>query len=140
MPSYLRANVVYLPTCLSASMVYVLMCLRARVVYVLACLCANVPKTYQLLIFMYKRAIQRANVSTGVPIFQTFLLQNVKGNFYTLLLYKKFYITLDIIVIHIMCICILHKNCIKLHFHTSCHITKKVWVFFCYFFSFLFLS
>ena len=127
---------VYLPTCLCASMVYVPMCLRARVVYVLACLCANVPKRYQLLIFMYQHTIQRVNVSTGVPIFQTFLLQNVKGNFYTLLLYKKFYITLDTIVIHIMCICILHKNCIKLHFH----ITKKVWVFFCCYYFFFVLE
>ena len=41
----------------------------------------------------------RANVPKSVLNFQTFLLRNAKGNFYTLLLYKKFYITLDIIVI-----------------------------------------
>ena len=60
-----------------------------------------------------KRAIRRANFSAwrsnvpifhfdvpkGVPIFQTFLLPNAKGNFCALLLYKKFYIILDIIVI-----------------------------------------
>ena len=119
----LRANV---PACQSGLRASVPVCQRAK----------NIPTSH----FYVQTCHKRANVSTGVPIFQTFLLQNVKRNFYTLLLYKKFYITLDIIVIHIMCICILHKNCIKLHFHTSCHITKKVWVFFCYFFSFLFLS
>ena len=35
----------------------------------------------------------------GMQIFQTFLLRNDKGNFYTLL-YKKLYIILDIIVLH----------------------------------------
>ena len=48
----------------------------------------------------------------GVLNFQTFLLQNAKGNFYTLLLYEKFYIILDIIVIHKIYICMVHKNCI----------------------------
>ena len=65
---------------------------------------------------------RRANVPNGVPIFRTFLLRNALGNFYTLLLYQKLYIMLDIIVIHIICI---HKNCIILHFYTSCHIKEK---------------
>ena len=60
------------------------------------------------------------NVPNSVPIFQTFLLQNAERNFYTLLLYKKFYIILDMI-----CICIVHKNCIILHFYTSCDIKEK---------------
>ena len=47
------------------------------------------------------RAKRRADVPTGVPTFRTLLLQNAKGNFYTFLLYKKFYIILNIIVIHI---------------------------------------
>ena len=51
----------------------------------------------------------RANEPKGVLNFQTFLLRNAKGNFYTLLLYKKFYIILDNIVIHI-CIYIVHKQ------------------------------
>ena len=33
--------------------------------------------------------------------FQTFFLRNFKGSFYTLLLHKKFYIMLDIIVIYL---------------------------------------
>ena len=32
---------------------------------------------------------RRTNVPSGAAIFQTFLLRNVKGNFYALLLYKK---------------------------------------------------
>ena len=53
------------------------------------------------------------------------LTECAKGNFYTLLLYEKFYIILAIIVTHMMCICIAHKNCIILHFYTSCHIKEK---------------
>ena len=97
------------------------------------CLPANVPKMCQLLIFMYQRAIicanfssWCANVAKNVPIFQTFLLRNVKGNFYTLLLYNKFYIILDIILIHIRCICIIHINCIILYFlKLFCSLVKK---------------
>ena len=58
----------------------------------------------------------RTNVPKGVPIFQTFLLRNAKGNFYTLSLYKKLYILLDIIVVH--------KIRIILNFYASCHITE----------------
>ena len=50
-----------------------------------------------------QRAKRRANFSTWrvnkpktVPVFQTFLLRNAKGNFYTLLIHKKFSIILDI--------------------------------------------
>ena len=77
-----------------------------------ACQCFNVA--YQR---AKRRAVfstWRANVPKGVPVFQTFHLRNVKGNFYTLL-YKKLYIILHIIVIHMICICIVHKNCIILH-------------------------
>ena len=62
-----------------------------------------------------RRALRLSNISTwhanvpkSVLVFQTFLWRNAKGNFYTLLLYKKFYIILDIILIHIMCKCIVH--------------------------------
>ena len=61
------------------------------------CQRSNVANTCQLVIF----TCQHANKSVKcAPIFQTFLLQNAKGNFYTLSLYKKYYIILDIIVIH----------------------------------------
>ena len=107
------------------------------------CLRANVPKRAKFLFFTCQRAKKRANVPYGlpmfqlgmptcqtacqffnlacqrpksVPIFQTFLLRNAKGNSYTLLLYERFYIILDIILIHIMCVCIVHINCIILYF------------------------
>ena len=67
----------------------------------------------------------RAKVPKGVPIFQAFLLQNVIGNFDTLL-YKKFYIIPDIVVILTLCICIVHKYCITLHFYTSCHTKEEI--------------
>ena len=79
------------------------------------CQRSNVANTCQLVIF----TCQHANKSVKcAPIFQTFLLQNAKGNFYTLSLYKKYYIILDIIVIH-MCLCIIHANCVILHFYSS---------------------
>ena len=68
----------------------------------------------------------RVNLPEGV--FKTFL--------FTLLLYKKFYYIRDITVMHIICICIVHKNCIILHFYTSFHIKEKCGIFlFYYFFS-----
>ena len=113
-------------------MVYVPTCLHASVVYVPTCLHANVPKACQFLIFMCQCANKGANVPYNMPFFfnlvfqqdkwcanfstwhanvpkdmpsfQIVLLQNAKGNFYTLLLYKKFYILLDITVKYI-CIC-----------------------------------
>ena len=114
----------YEPTCLCTSVVYVPSCLRL-----------NVPKACQLLIFTCQRAnklaISHANFSTwpanlpkSGPIFQTLLLRNAIGNFYTLLLYKKFYIILDIMLLR-MCICIAHKNCIILPFCTSWHLKDK---------------
>ena len=43
----------------------------------------------------------RVNVPKGMSIFRTFPLRKDKPNLYTLLLYEKLYIVLDIIVIHI---------------------------------------
>ena len=76
------------------------------------------------------------NISNGVSIFWTFLLRIDKQNFYNLLLYKKFYMIRDVIVIYIICIGVAHRNCVILHFYTSCHV---VWnnvsgIFFLYYF------
>ena len=106
-------------------------CQRANFSFLPANVPINVP-TCQTACQCFNLACQR--VPNGVPIFWTFLLRNDKWNFYTLLLYKKFYIIIDIIVIHI-CICIVHRNCIILHFYTSCHIKEK-----CVDFFFLFCS
>ena len=93
---------------------------------------ANIPMACQFLNLGRQRAkwrgnflFRRGNVLKYVLDFQTFLLRNAKGNFYTLLLYKKFYIILDIKVIHMICIRIVRKSCIMLHFYSSCHIKEK---------------
>ena len=90
---------------------------------------ANVPTnvpTCQTACQIFKLA---ANLPKVVAIFQEFLIPNAKGN-------KKFYITIDIKVIHIMCICICNarENCVILRFYASCHIKGKCAKFF--FFSF----
>ena len=84
---------------------------------------AKVAKTCQFFNSACQRAKRRANFS-NIPLW------NAKGNLYTLLLYKKFYILFDIIVITIICICIVKKTCIILHFYTSCHIKEKCMEFF----------
>ena len=89
-------------------------------------------KAWQFFNLACQRAKWRANFSfwrvrvlKSVPVFQTFFLEGAKGNFNTLFLYKKFYIILDIIVIHMICICIVYKNCIIPHLYNSCHIKEK---------------
>ena len=81
---------------------------------------ASAPKAWQLFNLAWKQRVPK-----GMPNFKTFFLRNVKGNFYTLLLYKKFYIILDIIVIHMICICFVYENCFILYFYTSSHIKEK---------------
>ena len=95
---------------------------RANFSFLRANVPINVPM-FQLGVPRTKRranfSIWRASLPKGVPIFQTFLLRNTKENFDTSILRKKFYIILGIIVIHIICIYIVHKYCIILHFYTS---------------------
>ena len=84
---------------------------------------ASVPKchtTCQCINLACQRAKRRANF----PITKW----NVKFLYFFLLLCKKFYI----------CICIVHNNCIILHFYTSRHIKEKYVEFF--FFSFWLFS
>ena len=103
-----RAYVVCVPTCLRASVVYVPTC----------------QKRCQLLIFTCQRANKRANVLINVPThhtacqcfklacqrvkrratFSNILLTKCYGKFLYFIIKKNFYIILDIIVIHIMCI------------------------------------
>ena len=97
-------------------------CMPTSQFYMPTCQCAN----------------KRANVPKGMLIFQTFSLQNAKGNLYTLLLYKKFYIILDIIVIHMICVFIIHKNYI-LHIYISSHVKEK-WAEFSFFETLFFIK
>ena len=125
----LRANVlplydsmVYVPTCLRTRVIYVPMCLHANFSF----LCVNVPINLP----MCQTACQC----------QTFLLRNAERNFYALLLYKKFLIILDTIVMQIIYICAVHKNCIML---TSILpvVSKSVefFSFFLFYFSFFYV-
>ena len=61
-----------------------------------------------------------------------------------ILLYKKFHIIPDIIVIYIIYIYIyiyiVHKNCITLYFYTSYHIKEKCMKFFFFLFLFFFFA
>ena len=57
--------------------------------------------------------------------FQIVLLRNAKGNFYTLLLHKKFYNLFNIIILHIVCTCIVNKNCVILPFSAFYQIKEK---------------
>ena len=105
----LRANV---PACQGAKSVpsshfHVPTCHKAWQCFNLACQRAKRRANF---------STRRANVPKSMPIFQTFLLRNAKGNFYTLILYKIFCIILDIILIHIMYVFIVHINCILLYF------------------------
>ena len=78
------------------------------------------------------------NVLNGMPIFHFGVprcqkaCQNFKYSSYEMLreismlyYYIKFYIILDIIILHMISVCIVHKNCIMLHVYTSCHIKEK---------------
>ena len=108
---------------------------------------AYVPIAWQFLNLACQRAKWHvsfsfwcANMSKGVFNFQTFLLRNAKGNFYTLLLYKKFYIILDIIVIDMINIYEWYIK-IVLYFISILHvILKKNVRNFCFFETFLFFS
>ena len=75
------------------------------------CLRANGPKAYKLIIFTWQNVNKGTNVSFAVPMFanvlkevvmiQAFLLLNATRNFYTSLSKEKYYIILDILVLHI---------------------------------------
>ena len=112
----MRAKVFYVPTCQHAKR------LSTSHFFVPACQSCASFSTWRadLPIGVPIFHFWRANVPTGMQIFQTFLLQNAKGNFYTLLWYEKFYIILDIIIIHVICVSIVHKNYTSFLYFMSC--------------------
>ena len=152
----------YLPACQCGLRAKVLACQRGLRANVPACQHAKNVPTSHFYVSMCQQTSQRpmwlanfstwhANVPNGVPIFRFGVptcqkaCQFFRHSFYEILrevstlslLYKKFFIILHIIVIHI--ICIVHKNCIKLNFYTSCHIKQKCVEFF-FFIIFLLYS
>ena len=143
--SCLHPNVVYVPTCFPYMSAW-FTCQLACVLEWFMCQCACMPtfhfyvSTCQWTCQCAKRhasvSTGRTNLPKGVTIFQTFLLRNAERNFYALLLYKKFLIILDTIVMQIICICAVHKNCIML---TSILPVVSKSVEFFHFFYFIFL-
>ena len=119
----MRANVVYLPICLRTGVVYVPTCKnRANFSFLRANVPINMP-TCHTACQCFKLACHRVKRRTK---FSNIPLTKCYGKFLYFIIKKKFYIILDIIVIHIMRIwCIVHKNCIRLYFYTSCHIMEK---------------
>ena len=116
---------------------------RAKSANVLACqrgLRVNVPinvPTCHTACQCFKLACQRVSRRAK---FSNIPLTKWYGKFLYFIIKKNFHITLDIIVIHIMCIwCIIHKNCIWLYFYTSCHIMEKCVDLFFFLFSYFFV-
>ena len=118
--------------------------LRVNVLVCQRGLRGNVLQACQLLIFTCQCVEKCANGPYGALMFQlgaqlcwkpchfsNFSLTKCEGKFvYFIILYKKFYILLDSIIIHIICIYIVHKNCMILHFYTSFYIKQKFVEFF----------
>ena len=133
LPAYqpgLCANVVYAPTCLRANVVYV-PTWQKRVNF--SFLCSNV--SYGLP-FFFILACQRAN--KGAKFFRHFCYQ-VLRKISILYYYIKKSTFYAISVIHIICICIVNKNCIIIYLYTACHIKEKCVEFF-FFYSFIFCA
>ena len=121
-PPCLRANMSYMPTSLCADV-----SMRPNF-----SLCTNMPINVPMCHTTCHCAIK------GMTIFQLGVstckkkCQFFKHSSYEMLrksLYYYYYITnltlYLIIVIHIICICIIRKNCIMLHFYASFHIKEK---------------
>ena len=133
LPAYqpgLCANVVYAPTCLRANVVYV-PTWQKRVNF--SFLCSNV--SYGLP-FFFILAFQRAN--KGAKFSRHFCYQVLRkiSILYYCIKKSTFY---AISVIHIICICIVNKNCIIIYLYTACHIKEKCVEFF-FFYSFIFCA
>ena len=128
----LFANVVYAPTCLLASVVYV-PAWKKRVNFLF--LHSNV--SYRLpFFFFFILACQRVN--NGAKFFKHFCHQ-VLRKISILYYYIKNSTFYSISVIHIICICIVNKNCIIIYLYTTCRIKEKCLEFF-FFSFFLFCS
>ena len=126
----LCANVVYAPTCLRASVVYEptwqkranFSFLRSSVSYGLPFFYLGVPACHK-----------------GAKFFKHFCYQ-VLRKISILYYYIKNSTFYSISVIHIICICIVNKNCIIIYLYTACHIKEKCVEFFFFYYFFLFCS
>ena len=110
-PAWFTRQCACVPTCQERRIVSFL---RANGIYDVPIFQLGVP-IWHTACLIYQLGVPMCQKHANFPIF---LLQNAKGNFNTLFLHKKFYIILDIIGY-------IYKNCIILHFYTSCHIKEK---------------
>ena len=108
--------------CLCANVAHAPKCWRATVP---ACQCSKSVPTYYFYVSACHTGSQCFNLACQGAKRDANFPNIAEGTFYTLLLHKKFYILLDTIVIHTICICMVHKNRIILHFYTSCHVKEK---------------
>ena len=134
----LRATVVYVPACFyvrvftyQVSACQIAKSMPVSHFYLSTCQCAMGVLIFKLSMPTCKKACNT---------FKHSYYKMVRKNSINNLLYRKFHLILNIIVMHMVCICIVHKNCIILHFYTSCYIIEKsVEFIFLWFFSFCFL-
>ena len=132
-----RASVVYMPTWRVSTCQK-----RANLSFLRVNVPINVPMCHtayqcfnQTTCKFFNLACQRAKIH---DTFSDIPLRKCNGKFLYFIVIKKFYIILDIIVIHIVSIwCIVHKSCIRFHFYTLFHSKEKCVEFFFFFFSFL---
>ena len=115
-------------------------CLRANVLYVRGSLHTNVSagkcaksvpishfylSTYQCAMGVLIFKLSMPTCKKACNSFKHSYYKMVRKNSINNLLYKKFHLILNIIVMHMVCTCVLHKNCIILHFYTSHYIIEK---------------
>ena len=123
-PAWFTCQCACVPTCQERRIVSFL---RANGIYDVPIFQLGVP-IWHTACLIYQLGVPMCQKHANFPIF---LLQNAKGNFNTLFLHKKFYIILDIIGY-------IYKNCIILHFYTSCHIKEKCVELFLFYYLFFF--
>ena len=145
-----HAKRAYVPTCLRASMVYVPTCLCASAVYAAICLRANLQKACQLVIWRTNVPIN-VPLPYGVPMFQLGVPMCQKTcRFFK---HSSYEMLREISIIYhyknilhytwhysytLSIWCIAHKNCLRLHFYTSCHTKERCLDFFSFLLLFSF--
>ena len=106
-------------------------CLRGSGVYVLACRCGlrtNLPTCQKCANFSLCINVL-INVPHGMLMFQLDVPTCQKAcqffKYFSYEMLRKISVREISILYYIICICIVHENCIILHFYASCHIKEK---------------
>ena len=94
-----------------------------------ACQCAKSVPTAHFYIPTCHTAGQHFNLvcqhAKRRASFSSIILTKCYMKFLYFIIIQKFYILLDIVAIDIICICVVNKTCVILHFHSSCHSEEK---------------